>query len=66
MFHGGNPEVVVDRPISGGYVSRDYPFREIGIGDSGVPLTRGRALALTNPDGRESVVMWEEVILTKA
>jgi hypothetical protein len=30
MFHGGNPEVVVDRPISGGYVSRDYLFREIG------------------------------------
>jgi hypothetical protein len=37
MFHGGNPEVVVDRPISGGYVSRDYPFREIenrGFGSS--------------------------------
>jgi hypothetical protein len=30
MFHGGNPGAVVDRPISGGYVSRDYPFREIG------------------------------------
>jgi hypothetical protein len=30
MFHGGNPEAVIDRPISGGYVSRDYPFREIG------------------------------------
>jgi hypothetical protein len=30
MFHGGNPRAVVDRSISGGYVSRDYPFREIG------------------------------------
>jgi hypothetical protein len=29
MFHGGNPKVVINRPISGGYVSRDYPFREI-------------------------------------
>jgi hypothetical protein len=38
MFHGGNPRAVVDRPISGGYVSRDYPFREIGnreLGSSG-------------------------------
>jgi hypothetical protein len=37
MFHGGNPRAVVDRPISGGYVSRDYPFREIrnrGFGSS--------------------------------
>jgi hypothetical protein len=62
MFQGGNPEAVIDRPILGGYVSRDYPFRE----NSGVPLTRDRSLALINPDGRESVVMWEEVILTKA
>jgi hypothetical protein len=30
MFHGGNPGAIVDRPILGGYVSRDYPFREIG------------------------------------
>jgi hypothetical protein len=30
MFHGGNPEAVIDRPISGGYVSRYYPFWEIG------------------------------------
>ena len=30
MFHGGNPEAVIDRLILGGYVSRDYPFREIG------------------------------------
>jgi hypothetical protein len=30
MFHGGNLEVVVDRPISRGYVLRDYPFHEIG------------------------------------
>jgi hypothetical protein len=30
MFHGGNPRVVIDHPILGGYVSRDYPFREIG------------------------------------
>jgi hypothetical protein len=32
------PRRVVDRPISGGYVSRDYPFREIGnreLGSSG-------------------------------
>jgi hypothetical protein len=29
MFHGGNPGAVVDRPISGGYVLRDYPFREL-------------------------------------
>jgi hypothetical protein len=29
MFQGGNPEAVVDRPISGGYMSRDYPFWEI-------------------------------------
>jgi hypothetical protein len=29
MFHGGNPGAVIDRPISEGYVSRDYPFREI-------------------------------------
>jgi hypothetical protein len=37
MFHGENPEVVIDRSISGGYVSRDYPFREIrdrGFGSS--------------------------------
>jgi hypothetical protein len=25
-----DPEAAVDRPILGGYVSRDYPFREIG------------------------------------
>jgi hypothetical protein len=30
MFQGGNPEAIIDRPISGGYMSRDFPFREIG------------------------------------
>jgi hypothetical protein len=47
-------------------VSRDYPFREIGIGDSGVLLSIDRALALIIPDGREVVVIWEEVISTNA
>jgi hypothetical protein len=40
MFHGGNPEAVVDRPISGGYVSRDYPFREIGDRGFGSPVDK--------------------------
>jgi hypothetical protein len=30
MFHGGNPGAVIDRSISRGYMSRDYPFWEIG------------------------------------
>jgi hypothetical protein len=34
------------------------------IGDSGVLLTIGQALALINPDRREVVVIWEEVIST--
>jgi hypothetical protein len=41
-------------------------FGKSGIGDSGVLLTIGRALALINPDGREVAVIWEEVISTNA
>jgi hypothetical protein len=41
-------------------------FGKSGIGDSGVLLTIGWALALINPDGREVVVIWEEVISTNA
>jgi hypothetical protein len=29
MFHGGNPGAVIDHSILGGYVLRDFPFREI-------------------------------------
>jgi hypothetical protein len=35
MFHDGNPEVVVDQPISAGYVSRDIPFQEFGSQELG-------------------------------
>jgi hypothetical protein len=41
-------------------------FGKSGIGDSGVLLTIGRALALINLNGREVVVIWEEVISTNA
>jgi hypothetical protein len=41
-------------------------FRKLGIGDSRVLLTIGRALALISSDGREVVVIWEEVISTNA
>jgi hypothetical protein len=37
-----------------------------GIGDSGAPMARGWALTLRHPEGRESVVIWEEIILTNA
>ena len=41
-------------------------FGKSGIGDLGVLLTIVQALALINPDGREVVVIWEEVISTNA
>jgi hypothetical protein len=49
-FHCGNPGIDLDRPNNGGHVSKDYPYRKSGIGDSGDPLTRDRTLALINPD----------------
>jgi hypothetical protein len=39
-------------------------FRKLGIGDSGALLTIGQAFALINHDGREVLVIWEEVIST--
>jgi hypothetical protein len=40
MFHGGNPKVGIDRLISGSYVSRDYPFQEIGDRGFGSPVDK--------------------------
>jgi hypothetical protein len=54
---GESPEIDLNRPIKGGHVSRDYPFREIKIVNSGVPLTRDRALVLISPEGNKTVVL---------
>jgi hypothetical protein len=40
MFHGGNPEAVVDRLISGSYGSRDYLFRKIRDQGFGSPVDK--------------------------
>jgi hypothetical protein len=60
MFHGGNPEAVVDRPISGGYVSRDYPFQEIGNHEFGSPGDERSGLSMVETPKQSWTVRFKE------